>query len=166
MNLKKFLVFPLLYFLVLFQYSFFPLFGVRGIIPNIILILVCLWNFFEKADDNFGILMGIGAGFFLDIFSSTFFGTSIILLLVVSFIFKKAHWLLKESQEKHSVVYFFPLFVLCLFFYNLFLKLSTVFFLSAPFQFNLVFFLINLGYNIVLAIIGFYSFKWLSFKFL
>jgi len=148
-----------LYFLSLLQYSFFPLFSINGVIPNLVLILVCLWNFFEKTDDNFGILLGIEAGFFLDVFSSNFFGTSIVLLLIISIIFKKAHRMLKESQEKHPFVYFLPLFIFCLIFYNLFLKLNAVFFLNSSLQFNLTFFLINLGYNMVLAIIGFYLFK-------
>jgi len=83
MNLKNILISILiLYFLVLLQTSFFVHFNLWGIVPNFVIILVILWNFFEKEKSflSLGFLIALIGGFFLDIFSSWPFGFYIVIL--------------------------------------------------------------------------------------
>jgi len=81
------------YFLVLIQTSFLVHFTIFDVIPNIILILIILWNLFEKRKDYFGVVNGFIGGFFLDIFSNHFVGFYILifvgLAIFIKLIFKK-----------------------------------------------------------------------------
>jgi len=85
--MKKLLFFTfLIYFLILLQESFFVHFF--PYLPNIILVVICLVNLFEEREDNFGIYLSLVGGFFLDIFSETFFGFYVVTLLLMSFFIK------------------------------------------------------------------------------
>ena len=96
--MKKFLLLILFfYILVLLQTSFLLHFNILGWwvgwSPNLILISVILISFLEKPENNSGFFSAFLGGFFLDIFSESFFGFNILILTVIvffiKFIFKK-----------------------------------------------------------------------------
>ncbi len=162
-SIKIALLLIYVYLLVLVQYSFLPFFDIKGITPNIILIFVCLWNFFEKAEKKTGILISVAAGLFLDFFFGYFVGISTILFLVLSIVFKKSHWILRDSQKKYPFTYFSSLFIIAFFFYNFALRATLFFLESTSFKFNLFF---EFGYNFLLATILFFLFKKIFLKIL
>jgi rod shape-determining protein MreD len=95
--IKKLLIFiPLFYFLALFQTSFLVNFKLFGLVPNLVLIAVVLINIFEKPRDYSGLGAGFAAGFFLDVFSQSFFGFHVLILfslsLFIKVILKKYVW--------------------------------------------------------------------------
>ncbi len=136
MNIKSFFSLLFLFILLSFlQYSFLPRGGI-----NLILIFICLLSFFKISN----LLGPITGGFLIDIFSGYFLGFSIIVFLIISFIFKKSHKFLKDSEEKFPFYYFLPLSILSFLFYNS---------LTAPSIF------LGLGYNIIIITILFYLFK-------
>jgi len=140
------------YILTLFQSSFLVHFNISGVVPNLVLILVCLLSFFEKPNQHLGIFGAIIGGFFLDIFSNSFIGISIIVLIIISFFIKKSLHFLKETSERYPIIYFLPLFIFSLIFYDLALVLVSQFNLSLGF-------LIEIIYNSAFAFLGFYIFK-------
>jgi len=81
------------YFLVLIQTSFLVHFNILGIVPNLVLISVVLWNLFEKSKNYFGLYVALIGGFFLDIFSNYFIGFYILILftlvIFLKLVFKK-----------------------------------------------------------------------------
>lgn len=77
-----------LYILVLFQTSLFADFRAFGFPPNFILVFVILFNFFESPAKKFGLISAIFGGFFLDVFSASFFGFHILFLLVCAVFIK------------------------------------------------------------------------------
>lgn len=83
----------IIYFLVLFQTSFLSHFPVWGYTPNLILIVVLLWNILESEKDYTGLFAALASGFFLDIFSSHFIGLNVLILmslaLAIKFLIKK-----------------------------------------------------------------------------
>jgi len=94
--MKKIFFFAIFfYFLTLLEVSFFPaLFNEP--VPFIFLLtflFVIIFNYRERQKDQDGILSALAGGFFLDIFSTTFFGFWIIILtalsLFIKFIFKR-----------------------------------------------------------------------------
>ena len=89
MSFKKILILIiLLYFLALLQTSFLVHFRIWGIIPNLILVLVILWNFFEKEQALAGLFCALAAGLLLDIFSNRFIGFSVLISLVIAIFIK------------------------------------------------------------------------------
>jgi len=83
-------MFALLSFLIFFlssilQLTIIPrLFGLTGVLPNLVLVLVILWSVFFGFKKSFW--LAIFVGFLLDLFSGSFFGTYIILFLLIAFI--------------------------------------------------------------------------------
>ena len=79
-----------LYGLTLFQSGFLPPFSFFLSSLNLILILAIILNLFEKEQKlfSFGIFFAFFGGFFLDVFSSSFFGKNIIILLGLAFFIK------------------------------------------------------------------------------
>ncbi len=157
--MKKILIIILILFiLTLIQTSFLVHFSIWGVFPNLILVLVSIFNFFEDPVKKLGILTaGIG-GFFLDIYSNSFIGALILTLIAISLIFKGSRIILKERPQKHPLIYFIPLFVFALVFYDFFFGFTLIFVNSFHFSFDLSL-LIKIAYNLVLALIGFYLFK-------
>ncbi len=76
------------YFLVLIQTSFLVHFNILGIVPNLVLISVVLWNLFEKSKNYFGLYAAFIGGFFLDIFSSRFIGFYVLILFALAIFIK------------------------------------------------------------------------------
>ena len=81
------------YFLVLIQTSFLVHFTVFDAVPNIVLILVVVWNILEKRKNYLGIINALIGGFFLDIFSNRFIGFYVLILvglaIFIKLIFKR-----------------------------------------------------------------------------
>lgn len=153
MWLRLLILFLLFGFLGISQTSFLAHFDIMGATLNIVFILFFLVVFFEDSQKYIqGIFSAITAGFFLDIISSSYFGGAIVLLLIITFIMKHLLSLLKKTKDKHPVVYFVPLFILSLFIFNLPLIISHLGWV----------FLIEIFYNLVFALFGFYLFKTLK----
>src|SRR3989339_1063026 len=72
------------FFLSIFQTSFLVHYSIYGRVLNIILVIVVLYNLFESRDKKTGIYIAILGGFFLDVFSNTFIGLNIIIMLLTS----------------------------------------------------------------------------------
>lgn len=96
--MASFIFVPLIYFLTVFQTSFFIFFDIQGFVFNFVLLAILLFNILETPEKNQGLILAISAGFFLDIFSSEIFGVSFIgfralalftLSLFIKYIFKK-----------------------------------------------------------------------------
>jgi len=87
--IKKILIsIVIFYILVLLQASFLVHFSVWGIVPNLILIAIIFWNFFEKKKSYLGLYNALIGGFFLDIFSNKFIGFYILISLTLAIIIK------------------------------------------------------------------------------
>ncbi|MEA3296067.1 MAG: hypothetical protein U9Q27_02950 [Patescibacteria group bacterium] len=94
---KKILgLFIFFWFLTLVEASFLIHFSVFDIIPNLIFLSVIAINIFEKTQNKTGIFAGFIGGFFLDIWSSLFFGAQILILtsmsILIKMIVKKYVW--------------------------------------------------------------------------
>lgn len=76
------------YILTLFQTSFMPFFGIKGLTINLILVLVILINFFEVPEKKIGLWSAFIAGFFLDVWSSMPFGIEILIFVLVAIFIK------------------------------------------------------------------------------
>ena len=92
--LKKILISIIVfYFLVLIQTSFLVHFTIFDAVPNIVLILIIIWNFLEKRRNYLGITNALIGGFFLDVFSSHFIGFYVLILvglaIFIKLIFKR-----------------------------------------------------------------------------
>jgi len=171
------------YFLVLFQGSFLAHFSIKGATPNLVFILVLLFNFFSSAENGLplsrrklnkyiGLWAAVIGGFLSDVFSTMSpFGVSLVSFLLLYFFIKKFLHLLKEPQDRFPFFYFLPVFLFSFIFYELFLVLIYYLFHSSLFNLKgcvgTVGFLIKLVYNAILGILGFYVFKaylWISQK--
>ena len=76
------------WFLALVEASFLIHFSIFDSIPNLILLSVIVINLFEKRENKTGIFAGAIGGFFLDIWSSAFFGLQILILTGIAFFIK------------------------------------------------------------------------------
>jgi len=157
--LKSIILFLLFGFLAIFQISFLVHFNIIGTTPNLIFILFFLAVFFsgrDKSTPRFktAFFSALFAGLFLDIFYFSYFGLAIILLLIMAYILKYILFLLKKTRDEYPIVYFAPLFILFFIFFNIFLTTSI------PIL-NWVF-LVEIIYNLIFALLGFYIFKTLK----
>lgn len=164
---RKILVITILFFLlVLVQNSFFAHFKLFGAVPNLVFVLFFLLAFFKgKAVSYSVIFYAVVAGFFLDIFSFTYLGPSIILLAGLAFLLKKIQALLKNQQDQHPVIYFLPLFVIFLSLYKI--LLTIILGLLGPLHTKIALdwqFFAGIGYSFLFAVIAFYIYKFLSEK--
>lgn len=150
----------LFFLFVILQTSFLTYFDIIGAVPNIVFILFFILVFFEdKNQYDFGFWTAVVAGFFLDVFLPSYFGISIISLLIVYFLVKISIQFLKEWASKFPIFYFIPIFLGCFFVHNAFLQLSSWLF-GFPFH-NIsgIKVLIAGTYNLVIASGGFYIYK-------
>jgi rod shape-determining protein MreD len=155
--MKKILISIILfYILALVQTSFLIHFDIYGANLNLILIAIVLISFFEKAERRRGLVVAAIGGFYLDLFSNLQIGVSILALVVLVFLIKKAVKVFKEE----NILYFVPIFVLTFVFYGLFSVLLTsgLRLSFPPLWFNKLK-LLEIGYNLVVGIIGFYLIK-------
>lgn len=156
--MKKIFVFTLFFhFLILIQTSFLVHFSIFGIIPNLILISVVVFNFFEKPRKNSGFLIAAIGGFYLDLFSNFQIGASVFSLVILVLLIKK---FLKFVGEE-NIFYFILLFVFSLIFYDSILILFDSI-LKQSFSFSLIFSksrAMEVIYNLTAGILVFYFAK-------
>ena len=86
--LKALIVIILFYLLTLLQTSFFVHFTVWGLVPNLVLLAVILWNLFEDSKSPLGVFSALIGGFYLDVFSNRFFGFNVLVLLIIALVIK------------------------------------------------------------------------------
>lgn len=137
------------------QTAFLPRFFSAGAVPNLVFALFFIIVFFEKKEENkHSFFPEIIAGFFLDIPLLSYFGLSIILLLIVHFFKKMADHFLKDARGRYVILYFIFLFSACFELYNILMYSLS----SSPgfrFSFNLQTFQ-SLAYSLIFACAGFY----------
>jgi len=157
----KFLVIILFfYFLTLFQNSFVSHFAIFGIFPNLVLVLFCLFVFFEDSHKHSNIFLVFTAGFFLDIFSNSFFGVSVFSFIVIYFFIKETIHLLRDIPREYSIIYFILIFIFSIILYDFFFGLFSRFLsrsLISPFDGYAL--IIEIIYNLPFAVAGFYLFN-------
>jgi rod shape-determining protein MreD len=86
---KSFFIFIAFYFFILLETSFLASFTIFGFTLDLIFISVIAINLFEKTEGRLGYLCAFVGGFFLDVFSSNFFGLNTAILLVSAVFIKK-----------------------------------------------------------------------------
>lgn len=163
--MKRILIFALFFYLLaLIQTSFLIHLDISGVTLNLILISVILINFFEKPWRKTGFLIAAIAGFYLDLFSDFQIGVSLFTLIILALLIKR---ILKTLKEE-NIFYFIPVFILAIVFYNLFsVLLSSVLELSFPSSFCFdKLRILEIAYNLVIGIFGFYLIKLCSGKIL
>ncbi len=155
---KALIIILLFYFFAVLQNSFLVHFNIYGTIPNIIFIFFFLLIFFEGRKSYYQIISwSIVAGFFLDVFSSSYFGVSIAVLLLIGILTKKIANSLKERRDEYPFVYFVPLFLGFFMSYEIILRLCFYFLNQNYSVLNLSWvFCIEIIYNLALAFLGFY----------
>lgn len=161
MWLRLLIIFLLFGFLAILQTSFLVHYNIMGTMPNLVFILFFLIVIFEDSQKYIqGIFSAIVAGFFLDALSFSYFGVIIILLLIFAFALKQLLSLLRKRRDKHPIIYFVPLFILAFVIYNLFLT-TAIYFLNSPQIMPCLswVFLIEIIYNLIFALFGFYIYK-------
>lgn len=84
--LKLLLLVPLFFFLSVIQTSFLIHVTVFGVVINLVLITFILINLIGPTRMALGLPSAVIAGFFLDVFSGTFFGFWVIILIIASLI--------------------------------------------------------------------------------
>lgn len=136
------------YFLALFQTSYLVLYQIKGASLNLILLLIISLNFFEKKEEKSGLWIGAIAGFYLDIFSSYFFGFYILLGLAIAFLVK----LLKPFFEANKPISFAVVLLAALIFYYSILALTNW---GCNFCFNIF----ELVYNLLAGLIIYFLVK-------
>lgn len=151
----------LFYFFAILQNSFLAHFSIFGEAPNLILILYFLLIFFEEPDKyHMGIFGAFMGGFFLDIFSHSYFGGSILYLLILMFLVKRALQLLWKKSGEFSIFYFLPLFAVYSIFYNILFNAGLVLLSRSFLNFNVNWTLaIALVYNLLFAAPSFFICK-------
>lgn len=88
--------------LFLFQTSIFHYFSIKGIVPNLMLIVVCAYGFFRGETD--GIIAGFFCGLLIDVFYADYLGFHSLLYLYIGFF----NGLLNHFYVEESVK--FPIF--------------------------------------------------------
>ena len=151
---KLILLFIGFFFAAILQSSFFPYFSIAGATPNLIFILFFLVMFFtDKKTHVPGFFAIVSAGFFLDVLSPFYFGTSMLAL----FIIYAAHHLLSHllhRGENFLILYFAIAFCGFLLAYDGLLFLFSLIF-NIPFFFNMPL-VISVAYSLLFAIVGFF----------
>ena len=158
---KSLIVIILIYFFALLQNSFFTHFSLFGTVPNLVFALFFILAFFEKKNNNYRLLLwALIAGFFLDIFSYTYIGPSIISLVIIGILLKNTQSLLKIRDEDYPFVYFLPLFITFLLIHELLMGLYLYFLdpnkIITSFDIKTIFYVI---YSSIFATIFFFIYK-------
>jgi len=163
MPYKYILIVLAFYFISLIQNSFLSHFIVFGVTPNLLLALVCLNTFLDESQSCSGLVSAISAGAFLDILNGSFLGVSILAMLLVCLFIRKTLVYLIDFPIEYSILYFIPILaissVLYMFIVNL---LFCLFSWSIFLSFNIWAILGEVFLNVILGVIGFYSFRIIS----
>ena len=160
MTFWKFFIFAFLFFvLALIQNSFLPYFSVIGVVPNLVFALFFILVFFEPANRySEGLLYTIIAGFLLDLLSFSYFGINIGALLLTYIAIKVILHFLKERQKGYLLAYFIFIFLGSFIVYTVAIFLCTDFpHIAFLFRWNTM--VLQLAYNVITALIGFFIYK-------
>lgn len=155
MFLRFFTIVILFFLFSLIQVSFLPYFGVTAASINLIFILFFILIFFDKNREGF--FVALIAGFFVDVFLPSYFGISMVVLLIIYLIKEMIVHFLKESREKFSIIYFVVMFssLLAAYYFLMYFAL-LVFGFSFGLNQNIM---VGLVMNILFACLGFYIYK-------
>ena len=143
------------------QSSFFVNFNLFGAVPNLIFVLFFTLCFLDKNRSYYYILfMALFGGFLLDIFSYSYLGPSVIILIILGLLLHKTQSLLADSDGNYPFIYFMPMFVIFLVVYYL-LAGAYSFFIDSnkiitPFGLTTLYSII---YNCIFAIILYFLLK-------
>ena len=143
----------LFYLFAVLQNSFFVHFNLFGAVPNLVFIFFFLITFFDKSKKYYrAIFYAVVAGLFLDLFSYSYFGVSVIILLLVGFFLKKVQSSLQEKKDnKFPFIYFLPLFIFSFAGYDLLFNLFVG-------NFSKII-IAEIVYNLFAACIAFYIYR-------
>jgi len=98
---KVFASIGIIYLLIIFQTSFLTHFKLCRYLPNLAIIFVVFFNFFERQEEKNGLIIAGACGFLLDIFSGKPLGFYTAILLIACLIIKvfvKKYLYLKLSK--------------------------------------------------------------------
>lgn len=151
---RTLILFLIFYILILFQTSFLTHFEILGQAPNLVLIFLFLIIFFNLAPLSIH-WEAILAGFFLDLFSDYPIGISIFFLFLNTLLLKE----ILKNFKKTNIFVFTLLFLVFLCLYNCSLSVFDYFFEKSNFFRLDRFFSVQVIYNLVFAIFGFYFVK-------
>jgi rod shape-determining protein MreD len=157
MWLKPLIIFFLFYIFAMLQNSFFAHFNLFGAIPNFIFITFFMLVFFGRKNSYYHVIFyAISAGLFLDIFSFSYLGVSMVLLIIIGCFIKKVYSSLKEKDDRYPFVYFLSLFFISLITYDLLIQAWLRFFDPSRISADLgLSFFAGIIYNLFFAILGF-----------
>ncbi len=157
MILKYFLTLLSFFVVSVFQTSFLAFFKISGGAANLIFLLfIALVYFLGTKDYNYGLFLSIIAGFFSDVFSNLFFGFSVIVFIALFLSVKYIFYIIKESDQTNSIVYFLAVFSGCFLTYGIILRVAL-----GDIAINKIF-LAGFLYNLFLAYCIFYLFNFLK----
>lgn len=167
--LKYPISFLLFYIFALLQASFFAHFNIFGAVPDLIFILFFILLFFSDSHASpFSlekIFYAVVAGTLLDVFSYSYFGSSVVILLAEILLFKKLFNSLQVKEEKYPIGYFLFIYAIFFLIYTGVSALSIYFknrsLLALGFSWM---FLSKTVYDLFVAAIGFYIYKKLFVK--
>ena len=155
----KYTITTVLFFVLsLIQSSFLPFFSIVGQIPNLVFILFYVILFFDNRGESF--FWAILVGFLLDVFMPSYFGISIISLLVIYLLKKILDYFLKDIQGKYFIVYLIFLFSINFVIYSLLVYAFSLIFRSS-YELSLSL-MVSLAYNIILFLPAFYIYKFIA----
>lgn len=131
---------------------------------NFIFILFFLFLFFNDSNSYYkSFFFAVLAGIFLDIYSYSYFGISIALLLMMVFLFKKLMQSLNKREDRYPAAYFFPLFIIFYSVYEILFRILIFILGPQHIGFFLTWnFALQLSYNLFFACLGFYAAKFLK----
>jgi cell shape-determining protein MreD len=131
-------------------------------VPNLVFILFFTLAFFENKNKNYLIVFyAVLAGILLDVFSYTYLGPAIILLIIIGFLLKKAQALLKNRQNTFPFAYFLPLFIIFLSAYDFILDVYLKFLDPGRIStFSATGIIFSIIYNSAIASMLFFIYKW------
>ncbi len=148
------ILFFFFYLLAIFQNSFFSHFPIFGLVPNLVFIAYALLVFFEER----GRLLQVAwyallAGLFASVFSYQSIGISVLIFFGVGIAAKKVQDSLHEAEQARPIIHFIPLFLFSYLAYSIVSGEG----IGWPLAWEL-------GYNLLVAIIGFYVYQKLQAK--
>jgi len=151
---------PLFCIFALLQNSILAYFNIFGAYPNLVFVLFFTLIFFEGRDErDTGFWFAIIAGFSLDIFSSSYFGLSVISLAIIYFSKKFSKYFLKESTGEMTIFYFLPTFLIYFIVYNISMYLLSIAFGLQRDLASITEIIATLVLNSIVAMAGFYIYN-------
>ncbi len=87
--MKIFLLFFIVTMFAILQSSFFIHFPIYGLVPNLLLALVLIYNLLEDFKRVEGFYIAVFAGFWVDVFSTMPIGTYVVSFLFLAYLLKR-----------------------------------------------------------------------------